>query len=466
VEQVSICGERCMTLTTYSLFSTQVLKFIDEFNSIHRESKSTVSLFLFSILLGSDGNVFVTIVDASGLSVYQSWSKLTCPLSEGVLKGLYHFPLVTGNVLLMLEAPFQALIQSCNVVGSTGQVHAIINPAIVSDVELGFLKRWYRNIWFAETNGQPYDPHADRMDLFRRRALLIHGTKDAKSFLHVFESHDSILKTICTYMGTFPSKTVTTVVNRLPPPLALNPLNATLFAREYVEYFKTYVGPVFSFLSSNQSSFWMMGCYQLDESFTADQCCESLLRLQSASCGYDTGVKPKEQLMIGSTMALISRFKKSWATTNQHHPPPPIQTSLDESDTIRSTLASLFAVEENTSSVASVHPPSGIPIPAGTAGMQDDEATHIREAAMNVVWSHSNRSLDGPFADTLRSLAEELLLQTNASAATVAPPNHPNAPLLSTLLQTPPGDGQSTVWSTQPSPVPQLPRFLLEDILS
>ncbi len=395
------------------------------------------------------------MIDATGVSLYQSWSKLTCPLSEGVLSGLYHFPLVTGDVLLMLEAPFQALIQCANVVGVSGQLHAIINPAVVSKVELDFLKRWYRNIWFAETNGDPFDPQTDLEDWFRRRALLLHGSRDVNSCLNRLENRSSILSTIFSYMGTFPRDPVTTVVNRLPPPMKFYPLSATTFSREYVEYFHAHVRPVTSFLSSTQSSFWMMGCYQLDDSFSADQCCESLIRLQSVSCGSQSSVKPKEQLSIASLTVLISRFKKSWATSAAL--PPPIQTSLEDNETIRSTLASLCGLEfaDNTSSYMSLHVPTAI------------AASAIREAAMNVVWSHSNKTLGGPFADTLRSLAEELLLQTTANQTNSVPvPNNSQAPLLSTFLQTPPGDGPSTTWSTQPSPAPQLPRFLLEDILS
>ena len=400
------------------------------------------------------------MIDSSGISLYQSWSKLTCPLSEGVLSGLYHFPLVTGDVLLMLEAPFQALIQCANVVGASGQVHAIINPAVVSKVELAFLKRWYRNIWFAETEGRPYDPHADLNEYNCRRSLLVHGSKDNQSLLHKFDNQSTILSTIFSYMGTFPRDAVTTVVTRLPPALKTVPLTTTTFARQFVEYFNGHVRPVTSFLACTQSSFWIMGCYQLDESFSADQCCESLIRLQSASCGSKALVKPKEQLSVGSLTVLISRFKKSWTTSIA--PPPPIQTTLDDNDTIRSTLASLCQLDfgDTTSSIISLQPPSAIPVGSTLPAEAD-----IREAAMNVVWSHSNKTIGGPFADTLRSLAEELLLQT-ATNSNPLPQMNSDAPLLSTLLQTPPGQGPSTTWSTQPSPPPQLPRFLLEDILS
>ena len=383
-----------------------------------------------------------------------------CPLSEGVLSGLYHFPLVSGNVLLTLEASFQALLQCCNIVGKTGQVHAVINPAVVSEAQLGFLRRWYRNIWFVETKGTPYDPVVDRAHQLRLRASLIHGSDDTKSVLHNLRNETEILSTIFSYMGTFPTSPITTVINRIPPHLK-DPFTSSSLSRVYADYFNKHVRPITSHLAQRQSSFWMMGCYHLDDSLSADQCGETLIRIQSAAActsSESSFIKPKEQLRIGSLMVLISKFKKSWTLG----PPPPLQTSLDDNETIRSAIASICGgldIEDNTSSIGTVPPP------VFAAGSVSE--LNARDAAMSVLLSHSNKTLGGPFADTLRSLAEDLLLNSSTAPAYQAT----TAPLLSTLLQTPPGQalggefGAAPSLSTQASPVPQLPRFLLEDIL-
>jgi hypothetical protein len=377
------------------------------------------------------------MIDVTGYSLYQSWSKLTCPLSEGVLSGLYHFPIISGHVLFTLEAPFQALIQFSNVVGVTGQVCAIINPSIISPSELEFLKRWYPNIWFSDTGGKPFDPIRDVEETLHRKLILLHGSEDENSSLFQIGKHQSVLSSIFAYMGTFPSTPVTTIVNRFPLTI---PLTNSSLTREYSDYFKSNLHPLISFISSRQSSFWMMGCYELDQSYTAtDQCSETLLNLQATACGTRATVKPKEQLMIGSKMVLISRFKKLSITI------PPCLT--DDSDTIRSTLASICGGHDfclDTSSVLSLQNP-----PDFVEKQQSfDNTPSVRDAAINLILSHSNKTIGGPFAETLRTLAEELL-QTNG------------APLLSTLLETPPGRAASD-WSTTP---PQLPRFLLEDVL-
>jgi hypothetical protein len=227
-----------------------------------------------------------------------------------------------------------------------------------------------------------------------------------------------------------------------------------------------HVSPVSKYFAKRQSSFWYIASYPVAPEVQGglDECCEEIFSLHALSEEKGGVAKPKEQLRVGNSVVLISKYRRVSSTTT---PPPqaPLLGSKSEvsvdngmafDDATIQAFASLSQLIVGTeyqsvqsSGLGIDRPPSSV---ASNYGGNMNESTNsskklsqeeVREAAVNVIDGYNNRTIGGPMASTMRGLAEKILTMNVSSAAKPAQ----NGPLLSSLLSDPP-----TPWESMPVP--------------
>jgi len=273
--------------------------------------------------------------------------------------------------------------------------------------------------------------------------------KDDNSILHTVVN-DEISKILLSYIGTFPTnRPITTIVCHYPKHLPT--LSCYASRGEYREYFEKRISPVSVHFANRQNSFWYMASYPVSKDVVGglDKCCQEIFDLQSIPMGV---TKPKEQLHVSDSVILISKFRKCTTPIDDGHSSGGLIfdeatmrafESLSQLVATTTTDGRIFGncgfensnrlssfVSGNLTNSSSSSFDGGLieAIGGGCGGCgggdDDDEVPlvtpariseeEIREAAINVLNSYSNRTIGGPMAITLRGLAEGILGKTDS----------------------------------------------------
>jgi hypothetical protein len=389
--------------------------------------------------------------------------------------GLYHFPIGFGDVLFVLGADCGSLSHLCDLVGNFGQVRGVVDAKSCSKELVTKMHKRYPNLWInrLEDGGQ-YQPslESERLRDSRRLILLSSYGTSAFGILGRLPTRIDVLKNIYSYMGNFPlqppiSALIDLYPQNLPP---VSPTNLI----QYEQYLIRTVQPICTFYSTGcssigkprvmtpSSSFWVImavpiqataGCAassivtESDDSGDSDYCCERVFDILSSAstvCGESraSGIRPKEQLRLDptyfpNTILLLSRYRKSssvrssgqrriHASALMHSgvmsssvSTPSLLTDIDDA-TVRRAFASLSH---------EVSPFEASPKEESFHRLPEEE---IRQAARNVISSIANKTLSGPMAPSLCTIAETLLAATEPHPPPGFPP--PERGHISSLL--------------------------------
>ena len=402
------------------------------------------------------------------------------------MSGLYHFPLSEGDVAFVLEHSCDSITHLCDLVGSSGQVRAVVNPSENTPEDVSKMLLAYPNVWVHMSgNGTAYNPSVESENMREVKRLLI-GASYSESNpgfgkLADQQVRSNTLGALFSFMGTFPaSPPISSLICSYPswvPPLSSRALML------YEQYLIRNVQPVCAVYSSGSSgpgqprvvtpsnSFWVAitlpfqsisdavsATSDSEESGDTDYCCERVFDVISSSSsrlgGHRGigGIRPKEQLRLDpqlfpNTILLLSRYRRSTKAAPTLASP---DVSEDESAILlKQALESLVSITETPLGASSscYQPP---------LTLSDAE---VRDAAINVITAYAQKGIGGPMASALCAIAEGILTPTASSASPplsiteLAPP--PGFPAVTCAEKSFISKGPSTS-STRPSVDPQL----------
>jgi hypothetical protein len=288
-------------------------------------------------------------------TVFCEWSPVRCPLAAGILSGLYHFPISSGDVVFVVEASCETLSHLSTLVGPTGQVRAICSGESSSALHRAQLLKCFTNVWL-HASDSAFDPEADRKSVQVSLTELLRGTYSSRTVSPLTAlrvCRKEFIESVSTFLGTFPeTPAVTAALFLFPPGLpALSP--------DSVEVYGSYLCKTVPSVFSGAQSVWLALALRVQPALArfeeaVDYCCERIFDLLAVSSGPHGSVRPKEQLRIDpqfspDTVLLVSRFKRGSR--------PPTPTLLSEVDLVQA-FASLASQAERGQSQSSPAIPS------------------------------------------------------------------------------------------------------------
>lgn len=299
------------------------------------------------------------IDEGSNCAVYREWDPRYCPLAAGVLSGLFHFPVGAGDIVFVLGASCSTLSHLADLVGSMGQIRAVMNESESHSFELRALKAMHANIWIKESRGAlgEFDAVTEKEGLYRVKSELLKAC-DASGAASVFAKLSSdievrrrTLSKIFSFLGTFPvSPGLTSIIALYPtgiPPVTASSLGA------YEQYLMRILQPLCTVPKPNGFSsgnlwitlsvpFTFLAPPTSDDGSDTDIICEHLFDVVGSCVNRLGSFRPKEQLRLDSqffqnTVLLLSRCRKG--------APKAIISADSNTRIIEQVLASLFPSE-------------------------------------------------------------------------------------------------------------------------